>query len=86
MSAHDTEATVRIVLAAVLDRSMDEALGDEVGLWDSLDWINILFAIEEAFGIEFGENDGLNDFLHINGLTAAVERRLADQITHRANP
>ena len=45
MSPQKTETTVRAVLATVLERPMDEAGGDEVGLWDSLDWINILFAL-----------------------------------------
>ncbi len=85
MSPQKTETTVRAVLATVLERPMDEAGGDEVGLWDSLDWINILFALEEAFGIEFGENDGLDDLLDIDGLVAAVERRLPARITDRAS-
>ena len=79
MSNRETETTVRAVLATVLDRSMDGAAADEVGLWDSLDWINILFGLEETFGIEFGENDGLDRLVDINGLVAAVERRLTDR-------
>lgn len=76
MTSSETEARIRAVLATVIDRPIDEARADEAGLWDSLDWINILFGLEEAFGIEFGENDGLDNLLNIDGLVAAVERRL----------
>ena len=44
---------------AWLDWPIAQARSDETGLWDSLDWINILFGLEEAFGIEFGENEAL---------------------------
>lgn len=76
MTSSEIEAKVRAVLGTVLDRPITEAASSEAGLWDSLDWINILFGLEEAFAIEFGENDGLDNLLDIDGLVAAVERRL----------
>jgi acyl carrier protein len=86
VTSAETEAKVRDVLGTVLDRSMEQAGADTVGLWDSLDWINILFALEEAFGIEFGENDGLDSLADIKGLVNAVERRLSAQAGDRAGP
>jgi acyl carrier protein len=77
MSRQETEATVRAVISTVLGRPMDQAAADEVGMWDSLDWINILFGLEEAFDIEFGDNDAFDQLLDIDGLVAVVERELA---------
>jgi acyl carrier protein len=62
-------------------RLTDETTTDEIPGWDSVAHVNLMFSIEEAFGVQFSEN-GLAEFANIRELKAF----LRDQHRHRALP
>lgn len=60
MTRTDVETTVRSIFEVVLKRSIDtaESLSRETeGDWDSVRHIELLFMLEEEFGITFDEEE-----------------------------
>jgi acyl carrier protein len=71
---------VAVGVRHVVDVVLEARFGNDAeahGSWDSLDLINIVFGLEEAFGIEFGENENWGRFATLDGLIDATEERLA---------
>lgn len=52
----------------------DETKLEDLGL-DSLDKIELLYAIEESFGIEF-ENEEMQSFITIGDIVKSIEKKL----------
>jgi len=48
MTSGAMETRVRQIMAVVFGRRLDGAPADAEGLWDSLEGINLLFALQEA--------------------------------------
>ena len=70
---------IRTILSSILDIS-DRAIGEDFSItnsksWDSLKHLNIIFSLEEVFGIQFTDNDmeNMTSFLNIE---TAVQRKL----------
>ena len=55
----------------------DELTAGEVPGWDSLANVNLMFSVEEEFGITFADSE-FAEFASIGELRQAIERRLAD--------
>jgi GNAT superfamily N-acetyltransferase/acyl carrier protein len=77
MTASSTEARVRQVMSVVFGRSLADAPVDAEGLWDSLEGINLLFSLQEAFAIELSDPVEWESCGTIAGVVAAIERRSA---------
>ena len=54
-----------------------ELTADDVDEWDSLSHINLMIAIELAFGIEFTQAEILN-FANVGELARCIESKIAD--------
>ncbi|MDY5853546.1 MAG: phosphopantetheine-binding protein [Bacilli bacterium] len=52
----------------------DETKLEDLGL-DSLDKIELLYAIEESFGIEF-ENEEMQSFITIGDIVKSIEKKI----------
>ena len=52
----------------------DETKLEDLGL-DSLDKIELLYAIEESFGIEF-ENEEMQSFITIRDIVKSIEKKI----------
>lgn len=58
MSPSETEAQLIEVLSAVLGHSVNAAVSRaSESSWDSLKHIQIIFAVEEKFGVQFKEEE-----------------------------
>jgi ribosomal protein S18 acetylase RimI-like enzyme len=64
-------------MAVVFGRSLDDAPADAEGLWDSLEGINLLFALQEAFGVELSDPEEWQTCGTIAGVVAAIDRHSA---------
>lgn len=71
------EARVRCVMSTVLDRPLDGVASDAQGSWDSVDWINILLSLEEAFAVELRYLDDWERIDTIAGISEVIARRTA---------
>jgi len=56
----------------------DDMTADDVDAWDSLSHINLIIAVEIAFGIEFKQSE-IQTFADVGELKQSVESKLADQ-------
>lgn len=56
----------------------DELTADDVDAWDSLSHVNLIIAVEMAFGIEFKQSEILN-FANVGELKQSIERKLVEQ-------
>ncbi len=76
----EIEAGIRDAMAAVLGIPVDE-IGDEtspdtVPAWDSLQQINLILALQDAFGVVF-EPDEIMEMLSYAVIVREVRRKLA---------
>ena len=73
-----TQARLERVFRTVFnDESLvlsDATTAADIPRWDSIEHINLMFAIEEAFGIEFTDNE-LAEFANIGELRRYLETR-----------
>ncbi|MGY1773624.1 acyl carrier protein [Blastococcus sp. SYSU D00813] len=79
MSREEVEARVAEVLALVLELPQPPAaplVREEVPDWDSLNHVEILFAVEETFEVSFSEEE-MAAFDGSAAIVDAVERHLA---------
>jgi acyl carrier protein len=79
MNDEATRAEVRRVLALVLGPQVagaSEIRRDSAPAWDSLKHVEILFAVEDRFGVRFAE-DELRSLASDEDIARAVERHLA---------
>jgi len=53
----------------------DEMTADDVDAWDSLSHVNLMIAIEIAFGIEFKQNE-IQSFANVGELRNGIEEKL----------
>lgn len=53
----------------------DEMTADDVDAWDSLSHVNLMIAIEIAFGIEFKQNE-IQSFANVGELRQSIEEKL----------
>jgi acyl carrier protein len=53
----------------------DEMTADDVDAWDSLSHVNLMIAIEIAFGIEFKQNE-IQSFANVGELGQSIEEKL----------
>lgn len=77
-SAPDTVAEVRRLVSLVLQRPIGESENpsrDTEPAWDSLKHVEIVFLMEDHFGIRFTEPE-LDDIQHLGDLTRLVAGRL----------
>lgn len=76
-----TKSRLVDVVAATLDLStdqVDDSLSSETNeAWDSVHHLMLILAVEEAFGIEFGESELVN-LTNFPSLLAAVETRAGE--------
>ena len=54
----------------------DEMTADDVDAWDSLSHVNLMIAIEIAFGIEFKQNE-IQSFANMGELRQSIKEKLA---------
>jgi acyl carrier protein len=57
----------------------DEMTADDVAAWDSVTHIQLIFAVEENFGIKLSMKD-LETIENVGALRAAVERHLGQSL------
>ena len=53
----------------------DEMTANDVDAWDSLSHVNLIIAIEIAFGIEFKQNE-IQNFGNVGELKQSIEEKL----------
>ena len=53
----------------------DDMTADDVATWDSVTHIQLIFAVEDEFGIRLSMKD-LEELSDVGALTAAIRRRL----------
>jgi acyl carrier protein len=53
----------------------DKMTADDVDAWDSLSHVNLMIAIEIAFGIEFKQNE-IQSFANVGELRQSIEEKL----------
>jgi len=56
----------------------DEMTADDVDEWDSLSHVNLMIAVELAFGIEFTQSE-IQNFANVGELKQSIENKLGDQ-------
>ena len=75
MTVDETHSEVLRILRNVLKESRIEGqvLREEISEWDSLKHLEIIFSVEDAFSVEFGEEEmaGFNSSLMIAEAVAA---------------
>jgi acyl carrier protein len=77
MEREATQQQIIEIVGTFLGRSATAATGREVDSdWDSLKHIQIIFAVEERFGIQLGE-DEMAECDTVERLVEAVERHRA---------
>jgi acyl carrier protein len=78
----DVVNRVKDILAeeCAVDRSalLDDAKLEDVGI-SSVDMVQVMFAIEEAFGISIEQEDMSLDIETVGEVTSAIQRLVADQ-------
>lgn len=60
----------------------DELTASDVPGWDSLANVNLMFSVEEEFGIAFADSE-FGEFSSIGELRRAIEQRIADPTGER---
>ena len=85
MTSGAMETRVRQIMAVVFGRRLDGAPADAEGLWDSLEGINLLFALQEAFSVDLSDPDEWAECNTIAGVVATIERRTSSS-EHVAPP
>ena len=55
----------------------DEMTADDVDAWDSMSYVNLILAIEIAFGIEFKQSE-IQNFANVGELQQSIEEKLTD--------
>jgi len=56
----------------------EDLTADDVDEWDSLSHVNLMIAIEIAFGIEFNQSE-IQNFANVGELMQCIESKLTDQ-------
>lgn len=56
----------------------NEMTADDVDEWDSLSHVNLMIAIEIAFGIEFNQSE-IQNFANVGELMESIKTKLSDQ-------
>ena len=78
----DVVNRVKDILAeeCAVDRAalLDDAKLEDVGI-SSVDMVQVMFAIEEAFGISIEQDDMSLDIETVEEVTSAIQRLVADQ-------
>ena len=78
----DVVNRVKDILAeeCAVDRAalLDDAKLEDVGI-SSVDMVQVMFAIEEAFGISIEQEDMSLDIETVGEVTSAIQRLVADQ-------
>ena len=78
----DVVNRVKDILAeeCAVDRAalLDDARLEDVGI-SSVDMVQVMFAIEEAFGISIEQEDMSLDIETVGEVTSAIQRLVADQ-------
>jgi acyl carrier protein len=78
----DVVDRVKDILAeeCAVDRTvlLDDAKLEDVGI-SSVDMVQVMFAIEEAFGISIEQEDMSLDIETVGEVTSAIQRLVADQ-------
>ena len=78
----DVAERVKDILAeeCAVDRAalQDDARLEDVGI-SSVDMVQVIFAIEESFGISIGEDDMGLSLETVGEVTSAIQRVVADQ-------
>ena len=78
----DVVNRVKDILAeeCAVDRAalLDDAKLEDVGI-SSVDMVQVMFAIEEAFGISIEQDDMSLDIETVGEVTSAIQRLVADQ-------
>ena len=54
----------------------DQLTADDIDGWDSIAHINLIFAVEEAFGVSFSTSD-LKTLATVGDLRTLIEQRLS---------
>lgn len=67
--------TLELVLQRPLDREGNPSRQSEEG-WDSLKQVELLFAIEDAFGIQFDEAE-MAELRSVDQIVSALEKHVA---------
>ena len=79
----DVVNRVKDILAeeCAVDRAalLDDAKLEDVGI-SSVDMVQVMFAIEEAFGISIEQEDMSLDIETVGEVTSAIQRLVADQV------
>jgi acyl carrier protein len=60
----------------------DQTMADDIPGWDSLAHINLMFSIEDAFGVRFAGNE-LAEFANIGELKRFLAERSGDEALSR---
>lgn len=55
----------------------DDMTADDVDAWDSMSHVNLIIAIEIAFGIEFKQSE-IQNFDNVGELRHSIESKLAE--------
>ena len=79
MDLQEIEGAVTRILAAVLKRDFtpgQDITRENTEKWDSLKHVEIMFAVEEEFGVEFSE-DELGNLDSVRSIASAVRAKHA---------
>ena len=75
MNIHDRlEEVFQTVFADDTLRLRDDMTARDIPQWDSVNHINLMFSIEQAFGVQFAGNE-LAEFENIGALKRYLEER-----------
>lgn len=55
----------------------DNMTADDIDAWDSLSHVNLMIAVELAFGIEFKQSE-IQSFANVGELRKTIEEKLAE--------
>ena len=78
MSPDEVHTELQEIFRDVVDEDVeldDEMTANDVERWDSLAHVNLIFAIEEQFGIEFTQAE-MADMANVGELKGHVVRKL----------
>ena len=77
----DVDKTLTDVFREVFDENdlilTDEMTADDVDAWDSMSYVNLILAIEIAFGIEFNQSEILK-FANVGDLKHSISSKLGE--------
>jgi acyl carrier protein len=81
MSRSDIATTLRDVFASVFDDPDFQLIPalrmGEIEVWDSFNHINLMLAVEGAFGIEFDSSE-IAELLSVGDIESAIKRHTAE--------